>query len=99
MNLLLEIIKNIIGLIKKSFGFFAREFFLLFIYSIVGLIISVCIAVSIQFIATDKTVYQHLYQECGNSKALLYFMIFIVSLTSVYLYRLLWTIVKKQFFA
>jgi hypothetical protein len=104
MQFLFAVILKAIAALKKVFAFLSKEFFLVFIYIIIGFIISLLTWLLLKFVFPNKEIYLTLETEFKNLKINIllfenididiFIFLFVITIACIYLYRVLLTAVQ-----
>lgn len=94
MQFLFALFIKFIAFIKKVIAFLSKEFFLLFIYCVIGSILTLFLWLLLVYGFRNKEIYEHLYAELNGSTKLVIAFLYALSLGCIYLYRLLLAAVK-----
>lgn len=99
MQFLFAVILKAIATLKKIFAFISKEFFLIFVYGTLGLVISATAFIILKYLVPNKTIFETIKNElppCHIAFSDLYVFGFLygLSLFCVYLFRLMQGIVQ-----
>jgi type II secretory pathway component PulF len=87
-NLFALIMQASAGL-KKLIAFLSKEFFLIFVYVVIGSLLTGAFWLLLVYVFPNKEIYTQLCNELNGSKQLVIGFLFAASLGCIYLYRLL----------
>ena len=87
--ILLALLQKAASHIKGIIAFASREFFLIFVYCIIGSIMALVVWLLLSRVFTNKDLYTRLVAELNGSEKLTVAFIFVTCLGCIYLFRLL----------
>jgi len=99
MQFLFAVILKVIATLKKIFAFISKEFFLIFVYGTLGLVISTTSFIVLKYLIPNKTIFESIKNElptCHIAFSDLYVFVFLFGLAvlCIYLFRVMMGIVK-----
>jgi type II secretory pathway component PulF len=89
MQNLLALIQQASAGLKKLIAFLSKEFFLLFVYVVIGSLLTGLFWLLLVYVFPNKEIYTQLCNELNGSKQLVIGFLFAASFACIYLYRLL----------
>lgn len=99
MQFLFAVILKAIAALKKIFAFISKEFFLIFVYGTLGLVISIISFIVLKYLIPNNTIFENMKSElppCHIAFSDLYVFGFLYGLAvlCIYLFRVMQGIVQ-----
>jgi hypothetical protein len=99
MQFLFAVILKAIAALKKVFAFISKEFFLIFVYATLGLLISIISFIVLKYLIPNKVIFESIKSELPTttfafSDLYVFIFLFCLAVLCIYLFRVMLGIVQ-----